>query len=680
MRTRACGSNICARMAGDYSATIEDLLSDFLEHSKGVRGMTRDYQGIITKTATVCAGMMALHAALYVSGLHRTLGLYVMPGVNAAVCLAFTITLVFLLNPLKHGTPRTTLPWYDVLLILAGLVPCGFFIFFQATVIHYIQLGVPPLHVQIMGIILILVILEGTRRVIGWPMVIIAAFFVLHPLIAQHLPWVLHGKGFSVGRTMGHMYLTADGTFGVAAQVAATIVIMFLLFGQLLQATGVGRFFIDLAQSLLGHIRGGPALVAVVSSGFFGMISGATSANVATTGVFTIPLMKKVGYKPEFAGAVESVASNGGQYMPPVMGVVAFLIAEFLGMPYIQVCTAAVLPAILYYVGLLWQVNFEAAKLGLHGLPRTELPSIKKTLFSGWHYFLPLALLLILLIAYLYSPEKSCWWAIVSLIVVSFLKRESRLTLGSITVTLRELGRLMAMVGMACASAGLIIGSIGLSGLGMNLSGALLDVAGGNLAILLLLTAAASFVLGMGTTSIPCYIMLVILVAPALIKLGIMPIAAHLFVFWLGVASFITPPVALGSYIAAGIAAANPMRTAFISLRLGILTFIIPFIYAYNPALLLIGSTGEIVLTFITSVVGVTFFASGLSGYVLKRTGWIARIILIFAGILLIVPGWATDIVGVTTGMLPVFWQIAGRKSTHPQCERDRADAHQETD
>ena len=623
----------------------------------------REYKGAWAKIVTAIGVVASLYAILYICGLFQAFGIGLLAMPHRCFYFGFVLALAFFLYPATKRAPKDKLPWYDIILALLSLVPTWYIVFFWDTVTQHLGMGTGTTLEVWFGFLLMVLTLEAARRVIGLVFPLIALFFVIHPLICNYLPGILHGRGYTFERVAGWMYLYGDGMLSMPLAVAATIIVAFIIFAQFLNVTGAGKFFTDLAFSLLGQVRGGPAKGSVIASSLFGTLSGSAMANVATTGVFTIPLMKRVGYEPEFAGAVEAVSSNGGQLMPPVMGVVAFIMAEMLGMPYGSVITAALLPALLYYIGVFMQVDLRAARRGIRGLPRTELPNLKRTIRDGWSYILPLGVLVLLLVVFMYSAYKSAWWALVALIVVSSFRKGSRLNFSRIIEALNGASRLMCMVCVACVTAGIMIGSMGLTGVSVKLSSALLDISGGNLALLLILTAAASFLMGMGLTSIPCYLMVAILIAPALVEMGLLPIGAHLFAFWFALASFITPPVALVSYAAAAIAESKPMPTGFQSMRLGIITYIIPFMFVYKPELLLIGTPAQIALTFITSIVGVILLACGIEGYALRSANWTARALFMIGGILLIVPGWTTDIIGLALAAMPILWQVRARRA-----------------
>ena len=622
----------------------------------------KQYQGVKAQFVSLIAITMALYNLLYFSHAFEKMGIYILAASHAAANVGFILVLVFLLAPIKKGIPRDKIPWYDSLFAFFSALGTGYFFFMGRGMI--MRDALPDIFMMdlLMGSLTIVLLLEASRRVVGVAMPIIAIFFILETMFSNYIPGLFQGRGFSWGSIVKQLYIWDAGIFGIPMYVASTIVIAFIIFSNFLQHSGAGKFIIDVAFSLFGRFKGGPAKVAVVASALFGTISGSTSANVAGTGVFTIPMMKQVGYKPHFAGAVEAVASNGGQIMPPVMGAVAFIMCEFLQISYISVCIAALLPAILYFLALLIMVHLEALKEGLRGLPREMLPSFKKTMLSGWFYLIPILVLVFFLAFFRYSPEFAVLYALGSLFLVGLFKKGSILRLRKITDCLKSSGLAMLEVGTACATAGIIMGCIGLSGLGQKLSMGLLSLSGGSLPILLVVTAIAAFILGMGMTSIPIYIMLVILVAPALIQMGVLPLAAHLFVFYWGLVSFITPPVCIAAFVAAAIAQSKPFQTGWQATKLGIASFIIPFFFVYSPALLLKGPPWEIVQAVITSILGIVALSASVAGYGLKNLNIWERLLLFGAAMLLIHVGWKTDLIGFLLMGIVALNQIIGRR------------------
>jgi len=437
------------------------------------------------------------------------------------------------------------------------------------------------------------------------------------------------------------MYLSADGIWGTIIGVVSNVVSGFVIFGGFLRAMGASDFFIKLAISIAGKVRGGPAKAAVVASAFMGMLSGSVVANIVATGSITIPMMKENGYSKEFAGSVESCASTAGMFTPPVMGATAFLIAEFLDMSYWNVVLAAIIPALIYYIVLFCQVDLEAVKLGLVGLPKEKVPSFRKTLKDGWPFLLPIGVLLFSMGWLNYSAETSVSLTMVSLIIVSFFRKATRLTGKKLLAAMEESGKGMLNITPLCAAIGIILGALLLTGSAINLSSGLLSLSGGSTFLLLVLAAVSSLILGMGMTAVTCYILTVALMGPALIKLGIEPIAAHMFLFYYGTISFITPPVSVGAYVAAGIAGGNPWQTGLRASLLGAAAFVVPWSFAYNPALVLSGTVYETAREFILCCLGALFIAPAVVGYLWlspRRIKIWERLLLGSGGVVLLGP------------------------------------------
>jgi TRAP transporter 4TM/12TM fusion protein len=464
------------------------------------------------------------------------------------------------------------------------------------------------------GSIFLLLVLEAARRVVGWSMVIITIFFVAHALTANYFPGLFFGPPVSYVRLIDILFVRADGIFGLPLMVAATYIVLFIIFGAILVRSGAGKFFLDLAISLTGHLRGGPAKASVVASAFLGTISGSAVANVATTGAFTIPLMKRIGYSPRFSAAVEACSSSGGQITPPIMGAAAFIIAEHLRVSYMAVLGAAIIPTILYFFTVYIMVDLEADKSGVKRIEKNLLPNIGEVLRTGWHQLLTL-IVLIALLAIGYTAMLAAFGGIVVLFILSFLFPHTRLSTVDFLTAFETGIRNAVPVTVACACAGLIIGSIFSSGIGLKFTNSVITLSGGSLFLLLVLTAGAAIVLGMGMTTTAVYITVAALVAPALIEMGVEPMGAHLFAFYYGVVSTITPPVALAAFAAAGIAGSGPMRTALTSARVGIAKYIVPFAFVYNSSLLLNGPIWLSLVSFVAALVGLWALSIALEGW-----------------------------------------------------------------
>lgn len=506
----------------------------------------------------------------------------------------------------------------------------------------------------IVGGILILLVLEATRRAVGWAMVIITVFFIAHSLYANYFFGIFYGPPVSFGKFIDTLFMSSDGLFGIPLHVCATYIVLFIIFGAVLIRSGAGRFFIDLAVSLTGHRIGGPAKAAVVASGFMGTVSGSAVANVVTTGSFTIPLMSRVGYRPKFAAAVEACASSGGQITPPIMGAAAFIIAEFLGVPYVDVIVAAAIPAALYFLTIYFMVHLEARKQGVAQIPRSQLPQTAQVLKQGWHLLFALVVLISLLIVG-YTPMKSAFFGIVALIVLSFFHRTTRMSAVDILIALESGVKATVPVSIACACAGLIIGSVFVSGLGLKFTQSVIDIAGGNLLILLALTGVAAIILGMGITTTAVYITVAALIVPAVIKAGVEPIAAHMFAFYFGVVSTITPPVALAAFAAAAISKTPPMATAIEATKVGVAKYIAPLVFVYNPALLFVGPLWLTALSALLALGGLWILSVALEGFLESHVAPLKRALLIGSSALLLLPPTATFF-----GLPAALWIAAG--------------------
>ncbi|MFC2122572.1 TRAP transporter permease [Bacteroidota bacterium] len=613
---------------------------------------------IVSAIVTGLSILLCVFALAYIAGAFNPFHIYFPERVQRAIFLAFLLPIAFLAYPMMRGKWQGKLVWLNYILALASILGLLYFIFFFEQVEeHFLRVSEPSALEMTVAMLALVLSIEAIRRVVGWPMALVVLIFLIYPFVTQYAPGILHGRVYSLERITGMLFVSSDGLLGIALGVAATIVVMFVMFGQVLLNTGGGKFFIDLAVGLLGHVRGGPAKAAVVASALFGTISGSSTANVATTGMITIPLMKGIGYRSSFAGGVEAVASNGGVLLPPVMGAVAFIIAEFLAIPYIMVCFYALVPAVLYFVAVFVMVDLEAARTGLKGLPRQDIPPVKKTMKEGWFYLLPLVLLVFLLAVLFWSPQKAAFWSLIAFWVISLFKKETRLGPAGILKVFKGTARAMCTVGFACAGAGIIIGAISMTTLGFKFSGALIDISGGSMLALLMLTATACFIMGMGIGAITAYITLAVLIAPVLIQMGVIPIAAHLFVFWWGLTAYITPPIAINAFVASGIAEASPIRTSLQATRLGICNLILPFIFVFNPALILIGSPTEVIIAIFTATLAVAALAASLIGYLLTPIKW-QRFLLFAGAICLLVPDWESSIVGVVLIAAVVLLQI----------------------
>ncbi|NLC11577.1 MAG: TRAP transporter permease [Firmicutes bacterium] len=577
--------------------------------------------------------------------------------------LVLILMLVFLIFPARKGGEKGKATLLDIFLILLALASGAYIIFnYQAIVL---RLGMPTTMDILMGIIMVLLILEAARRATGWVLVIIAGVLLIYNFIGPWIPGILGHKGYSLSRVISQMYLTTEGIFGIPLGVSANYIFLFVFLTSLLEKIGMGDFLLELAMAAMGRYVGGPAKTAVVGSGLMGTLSGSAVANVVGTGTFTIPLMKRNGYEAHFAGAVEASASSGGQLMPPIMGAAAFIIAEFLGITYFSVVIAAIIPAVLYYGGVLCGVHFEACRLGLRGLPKDQLPKTWEVLKKGWLYLIPIAVLIYYLGVLQHTPIRSGFYAIVAAVIISFLKKNTRLNWERFKEAVLAAAQNTITVALACAAAGLVIGSINLTGMGLKLSSFIIGISGGQVWLALLFTAIIALIMGMGLPTTAAYIVVGTMAAPALMEMGLLPLAAHLFVFYFAIISAITPPVALAAYAAAGIAKDNPMKIGFTAVKLTAGAFIIPFLFATNPTLIAQGSLTAIVWAAITAMIGVIALSGATIGYVLKPTTILERSLLMVAAFLMLMVGLTTDLIGLALFVAVLAIQN-GRKTREP--------------
>ncbi len=561
----------------------------------------------------------------------------------------------FFLFPATKRSVRDRIPVYDYVLAACGLVVGLYVFFFYPQIVETIGI-VTPTRVAL-GAAAILIVLELTRRIFGWPLVILAAIFILYAKFNYLLPGALGGRGSSWDRITSFLYLDTNSILGQIAAVVFGMVFAFILFGQVLFVTGGAEFFTDLSMALMGKRRGGPAKVAVVASSLFGTLSGSASSNVVITGSITIPLMKRIGYPPSVAAAVEAVASSGGGLMPPIMGATAFIMADFLKVPYRDIVVAALLPALLYYISVFLQVDLLAAKANLRGVAADQLPKLGRVLLRGWVFILPLALLIYCLFIIFLSPSKSAVFAILALIAISFSRRENWFTLRRLIATLDDTGRTLVQIGVIGAVASLVVAVVNLTGLGLVISQVLLSVSGGSLVLLLILTAFASIILGMSMPVTASYIILAVLAAPALTQASVPDMAAHLFIFYFAILSFLTPPVCVAVYVASTIAKAKPMESAFHAMKLAMVAYIVPFVFVADGALLMNGTPGMIALSFASCVVGFVGIGIALQGYFVAKVPIWLRALLGAAGVACLVTVIPAKVAGMVVVAAFVVWQ-----------------------
>jgi TRAP transporter 4TM/12TM fusion protein len=567
------------------------------------------------------------------------------PQLQRAPHLAVGLGIVFLLYPAVRGDIRDRVPWYDIVLALGGLAVGFYHVIFYEPLIVRSGLNTTPDY--IVAAIAVLLVLEATRRVAGWPMVIVALSFLAYALFGNYLPGLFAHRGYSLERVLEHSYLGIEGILGTPIGVSATVIFVYLLFASFLEKTGIRQLFVDIAMALTGWSPGGPAKVAVISSALEGTISGSSIANTAGSGSFTIPMMKKLGYRGEFAAAVEASASTGGQIMPPIMGAAAFVMVEFLDIPYVEIAKAAAIPALLYFTGVFLMVHFEARRSGLVGLPRESLPKLKDVILKQGYLFIPLIAIFVLMDTGM-SPAKAAVYCMGLAWVFGMFKKETRMGIKDILKTFEEAARGAVPVIAACATAGIVVGVVTLTGIGLKLSANMMDMAGNSLIIALVFTMIASLVLGMGIPTTATYIVLATMAAPAITNLGVPPIAAHLFVFYFGIVADITPPVALAVYTGAAIAKSDPWKTGLEAVKLALAAFIVPYIFALSPALVLVGATaGTVIQMLVTSVTGMVALSAGVTGFWSTHLRWYERLALVVGGLCLIDPGLLTDLIGI---------------------------------
>jgi len=578
------------------------------------------------------------------------------------ITLAFSLVLSFLLWPARHGATPDRVPWSDLALAALSLACVGYMFVNYEYVVNRFPTAHPlsPMDMAV-GATAIVLVLEATRRTLGAALPIVAITFVVYGLAGPWMTgWAYH-RGLSVELTIDQTYFTTEGIFGAPMTVAGTYVILFIIFGTFLEKSGAGQFFMNFANAIAGGARGGPGKVAVVSSSMFGTISGSAVANVMVDGWLTIPMMKRAGFKPEAAAAIEAVASTGGQIMPPIMGAAAFVMAEFQGVSYTQVMIAAAIPAFFYYGALFAAIHFNAVRSGLKGLPRHELPILGHIILRQGHLFLPVIVLIALLLNG-FTPTYAAIIATVALVGISWLRPATGLNWRTCIEALRDGAVHTVPVAMACAAAGIVIGIVLQTGLALRFTAFLVDLTYGSLMVALLITMVAGIVLGMGMPTTPAYIMQASLLVPAIIKLGVEPMAAHMFAFYFSCLSAVTPPVALAVYAAASIGGASLWRSGMQAVKFAAAGFVVPFFFVYNPALLFSGPWPEILRAVLTGSIGVVALAASMEGHFLRTASWFERALFLGAALLLIDPNITTDILGI--GLLAVGLIVQKMRAT----------------
>ena len=632
------------------ASAIAEANSANVPKKQGKRRNLQGWEGTLITVLAVGLAIFQLYTAFF--GVLPTMQ-------QRSFHVAFVLPMIFLLYPATKKSPRdhaTVIDWIFAILAAIGAL----YVFFGYEDIATRSGEVYSYELYMGAVFTALVFIAG-RRVLGWPLPIFCFLFLLFAYFGRSMPGPLQHFGLSVPRIIEELYLTTDGLFGLVTGVSATYIYLFVLFGAFLTSTRTSEFFNDFSMALTGHLKGGPAKISVLSSALMGTISGSTSANVATTGAFTIPLMKSIGYKPYFAGAVEAASSTGGQIMPPVMGAAAFIIADTLNIPYTRVLVCAIVPALLYFWGIWCSLSLEASKLGLQGLPKESLPSVKKVLMSSGYKAIPLFVIVYFLVKG-YNPLYAGCWGIATCVVLSFLKKSDRLDLKTFIKTLKD-GSIGALsVAMACIIVGNVIGMMGATGVALRIGDAVLAFTAGHLIATLIVTLIIATLLGMGMPTTASYVMASAVAAPAMVQLGIKPLDAHMFVFFYAVLSSVTPPVCVGAYTAAGLANADPNQTAFQSVKLALPGFIIPIIFVLAPESLLTNVTNWFVTiqAMCTAVLGVFTLSCATEGYLMGPLHWYERIVALGGALCLIYPGTVTDFIGFA--VLAGLWLLTKKR------------------
>ncbi|AEH51493.1 TRAP transporter permease [Pseudothermotoga thermarum] len=591
--------------------------------------------------ALVALGIFHLYTAIF-----GTFEAYLQRSIH----LLFALPLVFVYFPFSKKSPKDRVPWYDWILVFVSALPCLYAVLnYERIIYRIVQVEIVRPEELIFGIILVVTLLEATRRVVGLALTILASAMILYMYLGHLLPGQWKGMYVSFDRIIEHLYLTGEGIFSTPLGVSATIVMIFLIFGGFLEKSGTGNYFMDLAKAVAGKTAGGPAKIAVISSGLFGSISGSAVANVYATGTFTIPMMKQLGFQPTFAGAVEAVASSGGQIMPPVMGAAAFIMASFLGIPYSKIIVAAFIPALLYYFGAYIMVHLRAKKLNLKGLSEELIPSIKSVL-KNIYIILPIVVLVVMILRG-YTPMRAAIASIATCWLVSLLNKGRRMGPKQILDAIYLGSKNVFVVAIACATAGIVVGAVSLTGVGFKIVSLIFSLAGNNPFMALVMVAILSLILGMGLPTTAAYIVASALAVPALIKFGFSPLSSHMFVFYFAVFSAITPPVALAAYAASSISGASPNETGFQALKLGIIAILLPFAFCYDKAFLMQSTPFMNLFALISGICAALMLGTGIEGYLEGHINLATRFALILLGLLSLCAWIPIRLIGLTVGI-----------------------------
>ena len=567
--------------------------------------------------------------------------------------------LIFLIYPAVKGAPREKVPIYDIILFVISIYLGLYVTLFYPEIL--MSLGLMTTKRIVLGVLAVIVVMESTRRLEGWALTIIMAAFITYALFSGYFPGILQTKSVAWPRLATQLYLGADSLFGTPLKMAVIVVFAYVLFGLFLGTTGGSEFFVGIANSLFGRQRGGAAKAAVVASMLLGGFSASAVGNVATIGVVTIPMMKKAGYPSTFAAAVEAVSGTGDLIVPPIMGTAAFIMPEFLGVPYATVALAALVPGILYYLGDFMQIDLRAAKIGLKPLPPEEIPTLKQVFRKGWFFLVPIGLLVYTIFGLYMRPELAALVSVAGLLIVVAFNKNHRnvLRIDNVVKIFQASTRSMVEITIVCSAAGFIVGLVTYTGLGYSLSLFLTELSGGNLLILAILTAIASTILGMGMPVTPCYVLLATVAAPAMVHLGVSPLLAHLFVYYFGTFSFLTPPVCLAVYVAASIAEAPVIKTGFQAMKLAIAGYMVPFFFLYKPGLALLGSPLHIASSVLEGIAATILIAIAVEGILIRPMTALERLGLLIAGLCFFSPGWPTDIVAIAIAAPILYYHRA---------------------
>lgn len=636
---------------------VEGIDNSILEKVEGKKRMLTGWQNYFVCGIAIVASVFHLYTAYagLLSAMYQRSVHWMLMG-----------TLILLIYPINKKRPTDKIDLWDW--VMAALLVAGCVNILLNAREMFARGGAPIFSDVWMGIIMVILVLETTRRCMGWPLPLVAILAIAYAYFGPYLPGIIAHGGFTIYELAPFFYLKTDGIFGVPLGVSASFIFLFVLFGSFLARSGAGQFFIDLAVALTGRSQGGPGKAAVVASGLMGTVSGSSCANTVTTGAFTIPLMKQSGYSSTFSGAIVAAASTGGQVMPPVMGAAAFVMAQFLGIAYWEIVVAAAIPATLYFISIMAMVHFRAGKIRMERLPAERLPKVGKVLKEGWHLLLPIAFLVVIL-ALGFSAVKAVFWSIILLVVVSwFGKKECRMTPEAIVHALIDGGKGAAEVAAACACCGIVVGTVSITGIGLLFSSLVMSLSHGILPLALLMTMMASIILGMGVPTTAQYIITSTLAAPALFQMGVPMLSAHLFCLYFGVLADVTPPVALATYAAAGISKSNPMKTGFTALLMATAGFLVPYMFVYNKYLLMQGNFIQITVGSVTALVGVIGLASAIQGFLLDDLNIAERVLLLLVPFMVIYPGITSNFIGAAIVLsigLRQFYKVKSRLKTN---------------